>query len=410
VSKTKKSYLPLKTTSHLRRTMNKHYLLARYHRWWGRPLKRPLAWVTSGAPVELLRVFNIFTVYPENYGAVCGTARVAQALCQEAENRGYSQDLCSYARSNLGAVHAPQGAPAGGLPAPDLLVACNNICGTVLKWYEELARHYRVPLFVIDTPFVTAAGEPPAHAVRYVQEQFREMIAGLEKLTGRPFRPDVLAKTLAQSQEAVSLWREIRNLCRTRPSPLNIPDMFLHLAPIVVMRGTKEAVGYYRRLLAEAQERVRRGQAAVAGEKHRLLWDNIAIWYRLFSFFKMFSEQGACFVVDTYAGGWTVEILPGDPLESLARTYTGIFLNQGIDYRAQDMVKLIKEFNVDGFVMHSNRSCKPYSLVQEEIRRRVMAAAGVPGLLIEADMADPRAYAEEQVRTRVQAFLEALPA
>jgi|GEM_PF-5372134 len=37
-----------------------------------------------------------------------------------------------------------------------------------------------------------------------------------------------------------------------------------------------------------------------------------------------------------------------------------------------------------------------------------MAAAGVPGLLIEADMADPRAYAEEQERTRVQAFLESL--
>lgn len=207
-------------------------------------------------------------------------------------------------------------------------------------------------LFVIDTPFVTKAGEPPEHAVNYVLDQFREMIAGLERLAGRQFQPGALEKTLSLSQEAVGLWREIRNLCRTRPPPLNIPDMFLHLAPIVVMRGTKEAVGYYRRLLAEVQERVRRGQAAVAGEKHRLLWDNIAIWYRLFGFFKMFSERGACFVVDTYAGGWTVEILPGDPLESLARTYTGIFLNQGINYRAQNMVKLIKEFGVDGFVMH----------------------------------------------------------
>ncbi|MGB9904388.1 MAG: 2-hydroxyacyl-CoA dehydratase [Desulfotomaculales bacterium] len=47
-------------------------------------------------------------------------------------------------------------------------------------------------------------------------------------------------------------------------------------------------------------------------------------------------------------------------------------------------------------------------MVQEEIRRRVTAATGVPGLLVEADMTDPRAYAEEQVRTRVQAFLEAL--
>ncbi|MGB9846386.1 MAG: 2-hydroxyacyl-CoA dehydratase, partial [Desulfotomaculales bacterium] len=100
MSEKKKSYLPLKTTKDLRRTMGRHYLLARYHRWWGRPLKRPLAWVTSGAPVEILRVFGIYTVYPENYGAVCGTARASLPLCQEAENRGYGQDLCSYARSN----------------------------------------------------------------------------------------------------------------------------------------------------------------------------------------------------------------------------------------------------------------------------------------------------------------------
>lgn len=43
-----------------------------------------------------------------------------------------------------------------------------------------------------------------------------------------------------------------------------------------------------------------------------------------------------------------------------------------------------------------------------EFSVRALEEAGVPGLLIEADMADPRAYAEERVRTRVQAFLEAL--
>jgi len=35
-----------------------------------------------------------------------------------------------------------------------------------------------------------------------------------------------------------------------------------------------------------------------------------------------------------------------------------------------------------------------------------MSETGVPGLMIEADMADSRAYAEEPVRNRVQAFLE----
>ena len=57
---------------------------------------------------------------------------------------GYSRDLCSYARSDIAAATV-NGGPIGGLPAPDFLVCCNNICGTVLKWYEVQARYFNVP-------------------------------------------------------------------------------------------------------------------------------------------------------------------------------------------------------------------------------------------------------------------------
>jgi benzoyl-CoA reductase/2-hydroxyglutaryl-CoA dehydratase subunit BcrC/BadD/HgdB len=174
------------------------------------------------------------------------------------------------------------------------------------------------------------------------------------------------------------------------------------------LRGTKQAVNYYRILRDEVQKRVEQGVSAIEGEKIRLVWDNIAIWSNLFKFFKMFSERGACFVTDTYTGGWVMELAPGDPMESLATTYTSIFLNRSPEFRARQIIDLVKEYNADGFVMHSNRSCKPYSLVQEVIRKRVMQETGVPGLVVEADMADPRSYAEEPVRNRVQAFLETL--
>jgi benzoyl-CoA reductase/2-hydroxyglutaryl-CoA dehydratase subunit BcrC/BadD/HgdB len=58
--------------------------------------------------------------------------------------------------------------------------------------------------------------------------------------------------------------------------------------------------------------------------------------------------------------------------------------------------------------MHSNRSCKPYSLGQYAIKRAVTERTGVPGLLIESDMCDARAFAAEPVKTRIQAFMETL--
>ncbi|WP_035107144.1 2-hydroxyacyl-CoA dehydratase subunit D [Desulfovirgula thermocuniculi] len=397
----------LHSARRLGRLMSRYYLSSRYHSLWGPLLRRPLAWVTSGAPVEILRVFGIHPFYPENYGALCGARRASLALCQAAEARGYSQDLCSYARCHLGSLFSPEHAPLKKLPPPDLLVACNNICGTVLKWYEELARRLRVPLLFIDTPFI--AGELEDRAVAYVQEQLRAMVEELSRLTGRRWDAARARRIMGLSNEAVLLWREIRYMGRHRPSPLNAPDLFIHMAPIVVLRGTPQAVHYYRLLLSEVRERVKKGIAAVPGERVRLLWDNIAIWYRLNRFFRFFAERGACFVTDTYTGGWDTEMaVREDPLESLAEAYAGIFLNRSLQFRVRQMVELIRDFAVDGFVMHSNRSCKPYSLVQEEIRRQVVEQTGIPGLVVEADQTDPRAFAEETVLNRAQAFLEAL--
>lgn len=406
---TKKDYLPLKSTGRLQRLMKRYYLLTRYHHLWGRPLRRPLAWITSGAPVEILQAFGIDSLYPENYGAIYGARRKGAELALAAETRGFSPDLCSYARANLGAIYRPDLEPMGGLPRPDLLVIGNNICGTVLKWYEALARHYGVPLLIVDTPFVAADdGVSREHAVAYVKGQLRQLIADLTKITGRPLSMTELERRIKWSNEAVQLWEEIRQLGRNRPAPLNVPDLFIQMAPIVVLRGTPQAVAYYRHLYAEAKERVRQGQGAVPGEKYRLLWDNIAIWHHLYRFFNLFSRRGAAFVVDTYTAGWAGTMAPGDPLESLARTYTEVFLNQSFEFRVKQMIQLIREYKVDGFVMHSNRSCKPYSLIQEEMRRRVMAETGVPGLIVEADMTDERAYAEEPIKNRVEAFLESL--
>jgi bcr-type benzoyl-CoA reductase subunit B len=402
----KRSYRPLHSAKDLKRTMSRYYAGTKYFRFWGKPLGRKLAWVTSGAPVELLRAFDIHPVYPEQYGAICSTAKASLDLCQAAEGLGYSQDLCSYARSHIGSIERPELAPMQGLPKPDLLVACNNICGTVLKWYEALARKLDIPLLVLDTPYL--AEEFTDHARDFVVTQLREMVRALERLTGKKFNEQKLHKHLELSKQVTTLWKEIRACCQAKPSPLNGPDLFIHMAPIVALRGTQQGVNYYRKLKQEVEQRVSHGQGALEPEKIRLVWDNIAIWPKLFKFSTLFSERGACFVTDTYTGGWAMDVHDGDPLESLAATYTEVFLNRSPEFRARQIIDFVRDFQADGFVMHSNRSCKPYSLVQEVIRRRVSEETGVPGLIIEADMADPRAYADEPIRNRVQAFLEIL--
>ena len=112
---------------------------------------KKVAWITSGGPVEPLIAMDVIPVYPENHGAMIGAAKMGVNLCEKAEEMGYAGDLCSYARADI-ACATVNGGPIGGLPRPDMLVCCNNICGTVLKWYEVQARYFKVPLFILDTP------------------------------------------------------------------------------------------------------------------------------------------------------------------------------------------------------------------------------------------------------------------
>jgi len=415
-------YRPMRSAAPLKTLMQRYYLLTKAVPRLG--LKT--AWLTSGAPVEVPLSMGIIPQYPENYGALCGARKVGVELCQVAEARGYSPDLCSYARNDIGSIFAPEKAPLRGLSRPDVLIACNNICGTVTKWWEHLAHHLDVPLFMLDTPF-TEAKRPP-HLIDYAARQIEELVPFLERHTGRRYSETRLRQVAWRSAETVRLWNECLDLCTARPSPLSSADRFLAMAPVVTIRGTWSALGFYRTLKREVIARLERGEGAIVPEERfRLLWDNIAIWYDLFKLSSRFAAAGATFPVDTYTSAWTGSIsLPpaetrarggkersdaarwSEATHVIARVYSDIYLNRGMDAKLAVMERMIRRYDLDGFVLHSNRSCKPYSLGQQVIRRELTGRTGKPGLVIEADMVDSRHYDDRRVPSQIDAFLEVL--
>lgn len=367
--------------------------------------EKPVCWITSGAPVEFLLAMDVIPVYPENHGALCGAARMAVDLAEVAEGAGFSRDLCSYARLDIGSAMS-KGGPIGGLPRPDFLLCCNNICGTVMKWYEELARYFDVPMFLVDTPFVHENSR--RYALDYVAEQFMELIEFLQERTGKSYDDDKFREVAVLSIEGIGLWSDILKLSENRPSPITCFDAFIHMAPIVTLRGTREVVDYYRNLKAEIEQRVKERIPAIPEERYRLLWDNIPIWYELRNLGHLFAEEGACLVADTYTTAWAVEIKVEDPINSMAEAYSRIYLNLSIDLMFEKVKTLIERYSVDGVVMHSNRSCKPYSLGQYDIARMISDNTAKPVLVIEADMTDSRVFSSAQVQDRILAFIESL--
>jgi len=367
---------------------------------------KQVAWITSGGPVEPLIAMDVIPVYPENHGAMIGANKMGGELCRKAEEMGYSNDLCSYARSDISCAPI-NGGPIGGLPKPDMLICCNNICGTVLKWYEAQSRFFQAPLFILDTPFCHTQFTEEAR--QYVLRQIEEYILFLEQVCRKKMDQDRMKEVGKLSVSGQRLWQAVLDTAINKPSPLSAFDAFFHLALIVTLRGTQQAVDYYTGLLAEMQERIAAGIGAVENEKYRLLWDNLPVWYKTKWLADKFAAADACLVADTYTSAWCGALKYIDEnnfLESMAEGYSRIYLNIGIDEMAREVVQMIDKYSIDGLVMHSNRSCKPYSFGQLDIQRIIREERGLPSLMIEADMVDERYFSESQVATRIDAFME----
>jgi benzoyl-CoA reductase/2-hydroxyglutaryl-CoA dehydratase subunit BcrC/BadD/HgdB len=364
-----------------------------------------VAWITSGGPVELLIAMDVIPVYPENHAAMCGAARMGVELSEIAEQMGYSRDLCSYALCDIGSAVSGK-SPIMGLPKPDFLLCCNH-CGTMTKWYEVLARMFDVPLILVDIPFIH--DELTENAVRYIKRQFARAIEQMESILGRKFDMDRFAEVATCSTKAANLWGETLGMCKNVPSPMSGFDGFILMAAIVTLRGRQEVVDFYETLKKEIEDRVANGVAAVPGEKYRLLWDNLPIWFKMRDLSRKFVDLKACIVASTYLNTWAATEFGGkDLLDPLARAYATIYMNTGIQHRAKLIREIVEQFSIEGIIFLSNRSCKPYSLGQYDIKEMLVEWTGVPGILIEADMNDERAYAEAPVYTRIEAFIETL--
>jgi len=390
--------------SKMREIMTKYYVEAKTTE------TRPIAWVTSGAPVEFLYAMDVIPIYPENHAAMCASAHQSVELMEAAEAAGFSTDLCAYARTDFGA-DLTKGGPIQGLPEPQMLICSTNICKTVIKWYEVLARKYDIPLFIVDTPFLHDG--LTRDLIDYTLQQFRNLEGFLADFLDRPFDRDRLDEVFTLALAATGYWKKMLDLGRTIPSPFNSLDTFIHLGPIVTLRGTAECVDYYKLLYEEVAERARQKVPSVPGETYRVLWDNLPIWFKMRRLSEFFEEKKCALVATTYADSWGGledygDFETDDPYERTAISYLNIYINMGFEGRIEYLAKLIDKFSLTGFIMHSNRSCKPYSVGMYRLQEEVSRLTGKPGVVIEADQNDPRVYSDAQVETRLEAFIEAM--
>lgn len=360
----------------------------------------------------IFRCLGIHEVYPELTALQLGIRKKALPFIQFAEQMGYSTDVCGYVKADIGNFFSGNISSAGTkLPKPALLLSVFSGCNVYIKWWEQLAAFTGAPLYVIDAPFVREGEEPSADDINYVVRQLKEAIALMEKISGKKLDESELRERLVLTREMEKTWFEIKDLVRNVPTPYDaFFDGVTLMGPLVSFRGTQEGVDFFHAVLAKMQERVRAGVGPLSEERFRVVIEGTPPYPYYKAFRELFTKWGAVAVGATYTTCQPLDFLhdPDRPLESMAEYPLRMFTNRGLTQRYEMLRQYATENMADGLIIHSVKSCRLFSVGHGDMRRYFSSELGMPTLMLESDVVDPRYYAEAQLKTRVDAFFEVL--
>ncbi len=376
-----------------------------------------------GSLNEVLKTFDFPVVFPEINSLQTAVRRVAHEYLAQAEDYGYSPDICGYVKADVAVQLRNGDHPMGRIPKPGIAVL-TNACNTYIKWAEIWERLHHTPVFTLDVPGTRTGGgqtwqgnQDFENDRRYVEGQLRELIALCEKVSAKKFDIDKLRTILGHANVMSECWKKALACNRSRPSVFNaLTDGTIYLGVANGLRGTAKGAQYFTDLVEELAYKSSQGIGTLTDEKWRLSFVGVPCYPIFRRFNELFTQAGGTFVNSTYlwfASGGTNRGFQYDlsrPIESLAEGVL-ISVRDAMDsmfHPDRVLTETVTEFQIDGVVFHPIKSCRTTSTGLADSRRAFAKEHDIPSLFLESDMMDRRVVAEAPMKNRVDAFFEGL--
>ena len=399
-----------------------------YQKEWFRKMRErisagePFAIAQADTPHEVFLAMDIPVVPVQWWSAVIAAKRLSPYYFDLMNERGYQKNLCRYCCLPLACTmdHNPERAPWGGLPKPTILLA-ELTCDSLSKIFELWAREYDCHFFPLEHTASIASHsrwwermkhhwpdlcEP--HRLDLRVEELKALIRFLELTTRKTLNHARFVEVMELLNEQMAYFKKTRDLiAETSPCPVSLPDQLPSTMIPQWHRGTPWGVEQARMFYEEVKEKVDKGEAACKKEKLRLMWIGAGLWHNT-AFYQHFEEKyGAVFVCSIYlsnaADGYARDLLD-DPLRALASHNVVGPIPYGWIRDPDWLLKEAKLHKVNGAVMIVNRSC--IRDIGRRLTKLVFEDAGIPLLIIYADVVDAREWDDEKIKSQVSSFIE----
>jgi benzoyl-CoA reductase subunit B len=355
---------------------------------------------------------------------------------------GYVGELCSYSRTHLGCAVLSQkrsngsgngpgmvGLPeqeelASRLPTPDVFVNAYAGCSTGQQWDDISFRVFGkdVPIFNVSMPYMWSnrtdegymVGEEWEQSSRYVSEQLHELVPFLESVTGRPFDWAAYRQNMAYIKQASELRQKAMKLCRLTPAPATFWDWIGNIAHINFLPANQALVDFFAAVLAEVEQRVADGVAAVADERYRVYFDGFMNWNHLGLLSRKFAAHDVAVVAGRYThhAFWQEPQLldpeADDPFLGQAQNNLLCPMNHSTRTTTDLVLRDCDFYDVDGIVFHSTRTCRAFTNPQRLMAKAAHEKRGLATMFFEGDIADASFYKDEVLESRLAAMLEGI--
>ena len=240
-------------------------------------------------------------------------------------------------------------------------------------------------------------------AVPYLKEELKEFKKAVEEWTGKKITEEDLKRGIEIMNTNRRLLQQVYEL-RKQPNP---PLTGLE-AMLMVVSSQMVDKQEHNKALEELLEKLPSRSLDEPGERLMILGSEDDDT----EFIAMVEDLGSRIVIDEHCTGtryFYEEVKTnGDALASIAERYVKRVPCPSKDWpertRLDHIVKLAKEYNVQGAIVMQMKFCDPHELDTPAIKEALENDVGIPTIFLEFDVTVPIG----QFKTRVEAFLEIL--
>ncbi len=232
----------------------------------------------------------------------------------------------------------------------------------------------------------------------------------IEKLTGNKITAPKLAEAIDLVNARRLALQRLFNLRKVRPAPISGKDALLAVQ-VSFYDDVKRDTQMLNALCDELDKRVAAGQGVAPAKAPRILISGSPMAIPNWKLHHIIESLGAVVVCEESCTGTRffsdlVEKTPHSldaQLKAIADRYMNIHCAcfTPNDERMDDVVRLAKEYEVDGVVHYNLQFCHTYANEAVKMGKR-LKKENIPLLRIETDYGDDSG----QLKTRIEAFLE----